>query len=169
MSGEMILASADEKKYMERRILRDYLGGDALFSIILSILPGVVIGHECGNSFAVLFAVIASFLIVGTGIGGICGARGIKNYRQELAALGDTKQIIHKLLAMRSEIEGQVGELENKRYKLDRELAALTSDDFVEEFVWDKPFPLPPALPPASKRPDPENYYTKNDWGSDCG
>jgi hypothetical protein len=173
MSGEMILASADEKKNVERQILRGYLGAGVSFSVILGILPGAIIGHECGNSFTVLFSVIASFLIVGTGISGICAACGIRNYRQELAALGDAKQIVYKLLAMRSETDGQIVDLEIRRHKIDRELAALTSDEFVEEFVRDRPFPSAPELPPAPQ-PSPQDVSEEPDddfrWrlDSDC-
>lgn len=118
--------------------------------------------------------VIVSFMGVGAITGGLY-AGIVKSGRQKKIALpGSEKQIIHKLIVARNEVDGRIKELEDKRHKLDRELAALTSDDFVEEFVRDKPFPAPtpvvplltPSIPDVSDEPDPDFMAWYHD--SDC-
>ena len=121
----------------------------AAYSFVFSLVAGGIAGVSLQLPIIIVFCAVLLSTLVGGVIGGV---RGRSVARKALRAPADTRRI-NELLAVRNEIEGEIGELEDRRHKFDRELAALTSDEFVEEFVRDKPFPAPP--PPVVLLPEP--------------
>ena len=166
MSEKMILAGASDvdaviQEFVEKEesekvdvplgcVCGLFLGG--AFGLAVAIF-GLIIG-SFGN--AAVGTVVLSFMGVGGVFGGLYGGIVKSGRRKKIATLEGEKQAIYELLAARNKIDERIGELEDGRHKLDRELAALTSDEFVEEFVRDKPFPPAPELPPAPKHSPPD-------------
>ncbi len=179
MSDEMIGLDASDANigFQEISVGKENVSSEittrCALGLFFGLLVGVMAALYClaadgtgGVAWFVWFFLLSS----GTVLGGIYGGSGAESNRQKALETPDGAKQIGKLLAERNKMDERICELGGKRDQLDRELAALTSDDFVEEFVRDRPFPLAlaPTSPPTSPDVSPESDFVNRYHDSDC-